>query len=393
VYVAYLCFQLKSHAHLYQSTPQEMIDEQAEPGILADVFETSSDSSTSSDDTDTTSGSHSTVKGRIKRAFRNRRRRKSSSNSEGASVPSHLSSPAPEPIDFRPELARRGSAMEPIMSGDEGDHEGPSARFDGAPRVRDFEVAASNSKSPDRVSSPEMSIEPKKRRYRRYRRSKKSKKVEPAEEPVEPVEPAEPEPDLEGHVEFTEETVDHNGGTLSNIQTTGSSKGRIASWRPGLPKLLSQNVFVDPLPSHDRPKLAKASSLPDLSRAHVLPGRGLRAMRIEMPPIKAAPTSDDEEEGGELELSRTAAVVMLLVSTGLVAMCAEFLVDSIPAMTANSTISTEFIGLIILPIVGNAAEHVTAVTVATKNKMDLAIGVAIGSSIQIGESKLSDGTC
>jgi calcium/proton exchanger cax len=41
--------------------------------------------------------------------------------------------------------------------------------------------------------------------------------------------------------------------------------------------------------------------------------------------------------------------------------------------------------LIILPIVGNAAEHVTAVTVATKNKMDLSIGVSVGSSIQIGK--------
>ena len=42
-----------------------------------------------------------------------------------------------------------------------------------------------------------------------------------------------------------------------------------------------------------------------------------------------------------------------------------------------------FVGLIIIPIVGNAAEHVTAITVALKNKMDLAIGVAVGSSIQI----------
>jgi calcium/proton exchanger cax len=46
-------------------------------------------------------------------------------------------------------------------------------------------------------------------------------------------------------------------------------------------------------------------------------------------------------------------------------------------------ISDTFIGIIVLPIVGNAAEHVTAVSVAMKNKMDLAIGVAIGSSIQI----------
>jgi Ca2+:H+ antiporter len=82
-------------------------------------------------------------------------------------------------------------------------------------------------------------------------------------------------------------------------------------------------------------------------------------------------------------MSRTAAVVMLLITTGLVALSAEFLVGAIPEMTKNSPISQAFIGLIVLPIVGNAAEHVTAVTAAMHNKMDLAIGVAVGSSIQI----------
>ena len=91
----------------------------------------------------------------------------------------------------------------------------------------------------------------------------------------------------------------------------------------------------------------------------------------------------DEEEPEAPSMSRTAAVVMLLISTGLVAICAEFLVDAIPEMTEHSGVSEAFIGLIILPIVGNAAEHVTAVTVAAKNKMDLAIGIAVGSSIQI----------
>jgi Ca2+:H+ antiporter len=96
-----------------------------------------------------------------------------------------------------------------------------------------------------------------------------------------------------------------------------------------------------------------------------------------------AASAIDTEEPDEANMSRTAAVVMLLIATALVAVCAEFLVDAIPAMTEHSSVSQAFIGLIILPIVGNAAEHVTAVTVAAKNKMDLAIGVAVGSSIQI----------
>ncbi|GAM84155.1 hypothetical protein ANO11243_021480 [Dothideomycetidae sp. 11243] len=93
---------------------------------------------------------------------------------------------------------------------------------------------------------------------------------------------------------------------------------------------------------------------------------------------------DEESHPGILaDVLDTSTAVLLLVSTALVAVCAEFLVDSIPGMLSNSTISQEFVGLIILPIVSNAAEHFTAVTVAAKNKMDLAIGVSVGSSIQI----------
>ena len=100
------------------------------------------------------------------------------------------------------------------------------------------------------------------------------------------------------------------------------------------------------------------------------------------------PTSSiDEDKAEEPEtpqLSLTIAIVTLLVSTVLVALNAEYLVDSINAITCGSSgISKNFVGLILLPIVGNAAEHATAVTVAVKDKMDLAIGVAVGSSMQI----------
>ncbi|KAG0786610.1 hypothetical protein G6F21_008474 [Rhizopus arrhizus] len=73
----------------------------------------------------------------------------------------------------------------------------------------------------------------------------------------------------------------------------------------------------------------------------------------------------------------------LLVITALVGVCAEFLVSAIEDVTEEWGISETFVGLILLPIVGNAAEHLTAVTCALKNKMDLALGVAVGSSMQI----------
>lgn len=100
--------------------------------------------------------------------------------------------------------------------------------------------------------------------------------------------------------------------------------------------------------------------------------------------LNANPAVDeDDEEGEDPQLSFTVAVITLVGSTVLIAFCAEFLVDSIQYVTASGGISKEFLGLILLPIVGNAAEHATAVTVACKDKMDLAIGVAVGSSMQV----------
>ncbi|RDW88814.1 hypothetical protein BP6252_00846 [Coleophoma cylindrospora] len=92
---------------------------------------------------------------------------------------------------------------------------------------------------------------------------------------------------------------------------------------------------------------------------------------------------DDDAEAEEPQMSPIAAAIVLVVVTVLVAVCAEYLVDSIDSLVETAHISKTFIGLILLPIVGNAAEHVTAVVVAVKDKMDLAMGVAIGSSMQI----------
>lgn len=95
-------------------------------------------------------------------------------------------------------------------------------------------------------------------------------------------------------------------------------------------------------------------------------------------------TAMREPEEKELpQLSFWMAIFTLAASTALVAICAEFMVDSIDAITQGGKVSRTFVGLILLPIVGNAAEHATAVTVACKDKMDLAIGVAVGSSMQI----------
>ncbi|PLB41908.1 calcium/proton exchanger [Aspergillus candidus] len=93
--------------------------------------------------------------------------------------------------------------------------------------------------------------------------------------------------------------------------------------------------------------------------------------------------AEAEAEEEERILSPWAASIALVVVTVLVAICADYLVGSIDDIVSRTGMSRTFIGLILIPIVGNAAEHVTAVVVAWKGKMDLAIGVAIGSSLQI----------
>ena len=83
------------------------------------------------------------------------------------------------------------------------------------------------------------------------------------------------------------------------------------------------------------------------------------------------------------EMSHNEAIKLLFGSTIFVAWMAEILVGSISYAAEEYHLPTLFIGVILVPLFGNAAEHFTAVTVAGKNKMDLSVGIAIGSSIQI----------
>jgi Ca2+:H+ antiporter len=74
--------------------------------------------------------------------------------------------------------------------------------------------------------------------------------------------------------------------------------------------------------------------------------------------------------------------ILLLVTIG-VAVESELLVNTLEEATHKLGLTTLFTGVILLPIIGNAAEHATAVRVALKDKMDLAVSVTVGSSLQI----------
>ena len=430
VYILYLLFQLKSHSYMYESTPQHIIDEESHPGILAEMLESSSSSSdsdtTASSDTDT-SGSHTTTKRRIKRAFKNRVRRKSSASSTTApSVPSAVSSPSTEraggfldPTNLPPSSeSRQPSVLGAIASGDEADTDGEQEfRRAGEPRVRDFVGSARE----EAVKEKERKKDKKHKKHRKHHHHhhEKTDDAEPStsrsrKNGKKPVgDNVSDDKSSDGpQVGFAEDVrvVEMRTGMTSKKSFGLRQLPTRQSLRPALPKMLSQNVFVTPPPRNtassivvqpapkrtttDSSGLRRTSSLPDrLNRQETptgtrqenlppYPRAGQRATRV-----LSMRSNHDEPADADVEdkplMSRTSAAVLLLISTGLVAVCAEFLVDAIPGMISSTPVGQTFIGLILLPIVSNAAEHVTAVTVATKNKMDLAIGVAVGSSIQI----------
>lgn len=77
------------------------------------------------------------------------------------------------------------------------------------------------------------------------------------------------------------------------------------------------------------------------------------------------------------------SLIVITVSSALVALMSEYLIGSIEKTREQFGFTETFVGVIIVAVVGNAAEHFTAIVVARKNKMDLSIGIAAGSSLQI----------
>ncbi|KAG4440867.1 hypothetical protein IFR05_003680 [Cadophora sp. M221] len=386
VYVLYLLFQLKSHAYMYESTPQHIIDEELAPGPVAQWMETSSDdsSSSSSSDSEHSSGSNTTAK-RFKRVMRGgKRRRKSSSGSKetaekiqpsrtpsfgaGSVSPVNTEHVADENMSHR---------LGAIDFGEEGDDEDQNQR--------------SRKNSISRKSKKEIKKE-RKRQEKKNRKAARRNGDDTVAGGIEMNEKA-PDSDAPRRVDFAVEP-DHLSEQTDSSQKRPFNIRNMASIRPQIPKTFSQNVFMQPSPSLSpapagpipkvRYGIRRTNSLPDRLNQTVsgtaTPSTRITPNRVNSLAIAANKPEEEDDEN----ISRTTAMMLLLISTGLVALCAEFMVDSINAVVeGNSGISEAFIGLIILPIVGNAAEHVTAVTVSAKNKMDLAIGVAVGSSIQI----------
>ncbi|TVU16399.1 hypothetical protein EJB05_39958 [Eragrostis curvula] len=95
------------------------------------------------------------------------------------------------------------------------------------------------------------------------------------------------------------------------------------------------------------------------------------------------PSEDATEEEEEAELGLWEAVTWLAVLTLWVSVLSEYLVNAIEGASDSWNLPVAFISVILLPIVGNAAEHASAIMFAMKDKLDITLGVAIGSSTQI----------
>ena len=94
--------------------------------------------------------------------------------------------------------------------------------------------------------------------------------------------------------------------------------------------------------------------------------------------------ADAEEEAiGTHGWSMKKSLLVLFVATAFVAVMSEYLVGAVEQASHSLGLTSVFVGVILVAIIGNAAEHSTAILMAMKNKMDLALNIAVGSSLQI----------
>ncbi|KAK3486355.1 Sodium/calcium exchanger protein-domain-containing protein [Neurospora crassa] len=400
VYVIYLLFQLLSHSYLYESTPQHIIDEESTPGPAAGWLDSSSSGSDSSTDSDSSDSDYSreTVSKRMKRVMRGGHRRRKSS------IISNLTS---ESVVAGHERTPSFGTSDAVPGYDEATQEASSSR----------PALAVNLHSPT-TDGNEEAVEDEKHHRKRHRYKRHMKKhrkhkhkkhhhngsqecmngqtIDENAEIQPDVAPTLLSPGEPRRVDFAVEPA--SSADNAQVETSAGRRPfpglRGMSLRP-VARNLAPAVFVTDPDSVNSPPassgpvprvrygIRRTNSLPDrLSQSLYRPQGALMPSQIPMSAVVDGAIPDKDGDHPD-DLSRVSAIILLLVSTVLVAVCAEFMVDSIHDLVETAKVPELFIGLIILPIVGNAAEHVTAITVAMKNKMDLAIGVAVGSSIQI----------
>jgi Ca2+:H+ antiporter len=96
-----------------------------------------------------------------------------------------------------------------------------------------------------------------------------------------------------------------------------------------------------------------------------------------------SPITHNTPENSIPRWSVRTSVLILAAATIAIVFLSEVLVGSVEAVVAEYNISEFFMGIILIPIIGNVAEHIVAVQFAARNKMDLSVEIAVSSSLQI----------
>jgi Ca2+:H+ antiporter len=140
--------------------------------------------------------------------------------------------------------------------------------------------------------------------------------------------------------------------------------------------------------------VAAALSIPTIFAA-TNPGQGPATLSVEVAVVMfvlyvlyllfylSSPEGGVAPGEGHAPFGRAVSLVVLLASTAAVAFTSEAFVGAIEPLTEEYGISELFVGVIIVPIVGNIAEHVVGVQIAYKNNMDFSMAISLGSSIQV----------
>eukprot|EP01084_Bolivina_argentea_P066556 121330_1 len=93
--------------------------------------------------------------------------------------------------------------------------------------------------------------------------------------------------------------------------------------------------------------------------------------------------SDEDEDDGQAKLTLIASLTVLVITTFAITWLSDYLTDAITPMARDLELTASFVGIILLPVVGNVPEHITSMKMALKDKMNISLSITIGSATQV----------